>query len=63
MKDNKQIDFTKWTTQQQLADELGVSIQRVQTWIQRNQIEWHKFPQLNNQRLVKKGSVNIKTIR
>lgn len=61
--ESQQIDFNVWITQQQLADELKVTIQRVQTWIQRDKIEWQKFPQLNNQRLVKRDSLNIKTVR
>lgn len=56
------IDFNVWVTQQQLANDIGCSVQRVHNWIKRNKIESKAFPQLNNQVLVNKNSINIKTI-
>ena len=57
------IDFNVWVTQQQLANTLNCSVQRVHNWIKRNQITAKEFPQLNNQVLVDKNSINIKTIK
>ena len=59
----QQIDFNIWTTQQQLANELNCSIQRVHNWIKRSKIEAKQFPELNNQVLVNRTSINIKTVR
>ena len=57
------IDFNIWVTQQQLANTLNCSVQRVHNWIKRKQITAKEFPQLNNQVLVDKNSINIKTIK
>lgn len=57
------IDFNIWITQQQLANDLKTSVQRVHNWIRRNKIEAKAFPQLNNQVLVNKTSINISTIK
>lgn len=56
------IDTSIWITQQALADELGVSIQRVHNWIHRHKITAKIFPELGNMRMVDRTSVNIKTI-
>ncbi|HRH55005.1 MAG TPA: hypothetical protein PLN38_16865 [Chitinophagales bacterium] len=57
------IDFTQWVTQQALANDLGVSIQRVHNWTRRGKIEKKAFPELNGQVLVNKTTLNIKTIK
>ena len=57
------IDFNVWVTQQQLANDLGFTVQRIHNWIKRDKITAKQFPQLNNQVLVDKTSINIKTIK
>lgn len=63
MANSQNIDFNIWITQQQLANDLGTSVQRVHNWIKRNKIEARAFPQLNNQVLVNKTSISISTIK
>ena len=57
------IDTNIWVSQQTLADELNITVQRVHNWINREKIKAQAFPQLNNQVLVDKTSINIKTIK
>ena len=57
------IDFTKWVTQQALANELGVTVQRVHNWAKRGNIECRAFPELNNQVLVNKTTLNVRSIK
>jgi|HubBroStandDraft_2_1064218.scaffolds.fasta_scaffold292673_1 hypothetical protein len=41
------IDTNIWVTQQQLAKELGFSIQRIHNWVQRKRIETLYINELN----------------
>jgi DNA-binding XRE family transcriptional regulator len=40
----KNIDTSKWITQQSLANELGVTVQCIHNWIKRKRIESMKIP-------------------
>ena len=55
----KDIDFTKWTTQQQLAAELNTSVQRIHNWIKRNKIESMKVDELGGITLVNRDSITV----
>lgn len=57
---NINIDTSIWVTQQQLADELKMSVQRVHNWIKRNKIESRKVKELGNITLVNKNSITVK---
>ena len=57
MKNN--IDFNIWVTQQALANELKVSVQRIHNWIKRGQINSLKI-EGSRLTLVDKTSVSIK---
>ncbi len=59
--DNIRIDNSKWITQQALADDLGISIQRVHNWIKRGNVEAKVIPELRIT-LVNRNSVTVKTI-
>lgn len=54
----QKLDLNKWVTQQALADELGVSIQAVHNWINRNKIQYKTLP--GNTTLVNKDTLTIK---
>lgn len=41
---NKTIDTSVWITQQALANELGIAVQNVHNWVQRDKIKWQKLP-------------------
>jgi hypothetical protein len=51
----------KWVSQQKLADDLKISIQRVHNWTKRKKIETYYNNDLK-MTLVNPDSVNIKTI-
>lgn len=51
----------KWVSQQKLADDLGLTIQRVHNWIRRKKIQ-SKYDKDLKMTLVNPGSLNIKTI-
>ncbi len=51
-----------WISQQCLADQLNISIQRVHNWIKRNKIESKYFPDIKLT-LVNPNTLNIKTIK
>ncbi len=55
------IDSGKWITQQSLADELGISVQRVHNWIKRNKIEKKYIKELRIT-LVNRNSISVKTL-
>lgn len=57
---NLNIDTSIWITQQQLADELNMTVQRVHNWIKRNKIEHMKVKELGNITLVNKNSISVK---
>lgn len=59
--DTINIDSDKWVTQQILADNLGISVQRVHNWIKRNKIETKYIKELKIT-LVNKHSIAVKTI-
>lgn len=59
--ENINIDSDKWITQQSLANELNISIQRVHNWIKRNKIETKYIKELKIT-LVNKHSIAVKTI-
>lgn len=50
-----------WISQQKLADDLGITIQRVHNWIKRNKIE-SKYDSNLKMTLVNPNTLNIKTI-
>lgn len=54
-------DTIKWISQQKLADDLNISIQRVHNWIKRNKIT-AKYDENIKMWLVDPNSINIKTI-
>lgn len=51
----------KWVSQQKLADDLNISVQRVHNWTKRDKIE-SKYDRDLKMTLVNPGSLNIKTI-
>lgn len=51
----------KWISQQKLADDLNISIQRVHNWIKRNKIA-SKYDKDLKMTLVNPESLNITTI-
>jgi predicted site-specific integrase-resolvase len=55
----KHLDLTKWVTQHELAKREGVSIQAVQNWIRRGQIDTITLP--GNTTLVNKDTLTIDT--
>lgn len=55
----RHLDLSKWVTQQALADLEKVTIQAVQNWIRRGQIETLTLP--GNTTLVNKDTLNIDT--
>lgn len=55
------IDMRKWVTQQALANELNVSVQRVHNWIKRGKIQSLKI-EGSRLVLVDRTSINIDTI-
>ncbi len=59
--DKINIDADTWITQQKLADELGVSIQRVHNWVQRKKIDTKLIPELKIT-LVNRNSISVKTV-
>ncbi len=54
-------DTNKWISQQKLADDLNISVQRVHNWIKRKKID-SKYDADLKMRLVNPDSINIKTI-
>lgn len=52
---SKNIDTSKWITQQALASELGVTVQCIHNWIKRKKIDYMKIP---GSRLVLVNRVN-----
>ncbi len=50
-----------WVTQQILANELNMSVQRVHNWIKRNKIETKYIPALKIT-LVNRNSISVKTV-
>lgn len=58
-KNELSIDTDIWITQQQLADEMNISIQRVHNWVQRKKIESMRVKELGNIRLVNRNSISI----
>ena len=54
-----EIDYSIWVTQQQLADELQMSVQRIHNWIKRNKIEAVYIDELHLT-LVNRNSISIK---
>ncbi len=54
-------DTIKWISQQKLADDLNISIQRVHNWIKRKKID-SKYEADLKMWLVNPDSINIKTI-
>ena len=58
---NLNIDTSIWITQQQLADELNMTVQRFHNWIKRNKIEHMKVKELGNITLVNKTSISVKS--
>ncbi len=59
--DSIKIDSEIWITQQSLADELGVTIQRVHNWVQRKKIDAKLIPELKIT-LVNRNSISVKTV-
>jgi hypothetical protein len=55
---SNKIDLNIWVTQQALADELGVPIQNVHNWVQRNKIEWQYLPN-SKIKVVNRYSISI----
>ena len=55
------IPATTWISQQKLADDLNISVQRVHNWIARNKIQ-SKYDKNLKMWLVNPYSLNIKTI-
>ena len=55
--DLTKLDLNKWLTQQAMAQETGVSIQAVQNWISRGQIDFITLP--GNTTLVNKNTLKI----
>ena len=53
------IDTSVWITQQQLANELGTSVQRVHNWVRRGNIESMHIKELNIT-LVNRLSIKVK---
>lgn len=51
----------KWISQQKLADDLGITIQRVHNWTKRNKIA-SKYDKDLKMTLVNPHTLNIKTI-
>lgn len=51
----------KWISQQKLADDLAISVQRVHNWIRRNKIQ-SKYDKDLKMNLVNPESIDIKTI-
>lgn len=58
----QQQDNITWISQQKLADDLNVSIQRVHNWTRRNKIE-KKYDKAIKMWLVNPNSLDIKTIK
>ena len=52
------LDMNIWVTQQALANELGIPVQNVHNWVQRNKIEWMLLPG-STTKLVNKNTINI----
>lgn len=44
---SKIINFTGWVTQQQLANDLGITVQAVHNWIKRGKIASKHIKELN----------------
>lgn len=55
------VDSIKWISQQKLADDMNVSIQRVHNWVQRKKIETKYDPDLK-MILVNPDSITIRNI-
>lgn len=55
------MDNNKWISQQKLADDLGISIQRVHNWIKRKKID-SKYDKDIKMWLVNPDTLHIKTM-
>ena len=54
----EQVDTTIWITQQALADELGIPVQNVHNWVQREKIDWMVLPG-STTKLVNKNTIKV----
>ena len=52
------LDMNVWVTQQALADELGIPVQNVHNWVQRNKINFVLLPG-STTKLVDKTSIRV----
>lgn len=55
---SEKIDTAIWVTQQALADELGIPVQNVHNWVQRNKIQWQLLPG-SSTKLINKFTITV----